>query len=311
MLSQIEQKLTSLIADRLVERTHLSVIEAPGPVPALQAGKGAVLVSLAEVSPESTFERARFKINGTQSRRILPIAFAAEVELFMQPAGATDAERANARETLLDDMALTCHRLAQDDLLDGSAFAVADPDPGFKVRAFLLENAAIRRDENPNGLSAVARYRGSGEIWPPGVVQPAGEIRAIDTLIVPLPMQIDARDATARPGQSVAIHVRSLGGNRLMVREPRQTQPLQIAVTVLSDAPPAHRGSITGGTLGVETGFRIIDLTPPDTRVPYQAPVAASVTRTRMEYVAIHLAAPDRKRGVFLGSAAIRLEPAA
>ena len=225
MLSQIEQKLTSLIADRLVERTHLSVIEAPGPVPALQAGKGAVLVSLAEVSPETTFERARFKINGTQSRRILPIAFAAEVELFMQPAGATDADRANARETLLDDMALTCHRLAQDDLLDGSAFAVADPDPGFKVRAFLLENAAIRRDENSNGLSAVARYRGSGEIWPPGVVQPAGEIRAIDTVIVPLPMQIDPRDAAARPGQSVTIHVRSLGGNKLMVREPRQTQP--------------------------------------------------------------------------------------
>jgi hypothetical protein len=311
MLSQIEQKLTSLIADALVTRPHLSVVEAPGPVPALPAGRGAVLVSLAGMLPETTFERARLNISGAQSRRVLPISFTAEVEFFMQPAGAGDDQRANARETLLDDMALTCHRLAQNDLLDGTAFAVADPDPGFKVRSFLLETAEIRRDGSPDRLSGIARYKGTGEIWPRGVVENVGEIRAIDTVIVPLPMRIEARDAVARPGQSITIHVRSLGGNRLMVREPRQTQPLQIAVTVLSDAPPAQRGSITGGTAGAEAGFRVIDLTPPDTGIAYQAPSVANVSRTRMEYVAIHLAAPDRKRGVFLGSAAVRLEPAA
>jgi hypothetical protein len=309
MLSQLEHKLTSLVADGLSLRTHLSVLEAPGPPPALDAGKGAVLVSLSELTPATTFERGQLSFNGSQSRRILPIGFAARIEFFLRPASTNAAGLASARETLLDDLALASHRLAQESFASGGAFAVADPDPGFSVRSFLLEGGGIVRDADPDNLAGVLRYRGSAELWPPGEVQQEGEIRAVDAVIVALPLEIDAKDTVVRAGQSATIRVRSLGGQRLMVREPRQTQPLQIAVTVVSDAAPAQRGSISGGTPGVETGFRIIDLTPPQTAVSYQAP-ASGITRTRIEYVAIHLASPDRRRGVFLGSAAVRLEPA-
>lgn len=308
MLSQLEHKLTSLIADGLVTRTHLSVVGAPGPVPALGAGKGAVLVSLAELTPVATFERGQLTFNGSQSRRILPIGFSAQIEFFLRPSSGTPAALADARETLLDDLSLAGHRLAQDNVSSGQAFAVADPDPGFKVNSFLLDSGGIERDAAGDRLSGLLRYRGSGEVWPPGEVQQEGEILAVDSVIVPLPLAIEARDAVVRAGQTATIRVRSLGGQRLMAREPRQTQPLQIAVTVVSDAAPAQRGSIVGGTAGVETGFRVVDLTPPETVVSYQAP-ASGITRTRIEYVAIHLASPDRHRGVFLGSAAVRLEP--
>lgn len=308
MLSQLERKLTSLVADGLSLRTHLSVLEAPGPPPALDAGSGAVLVSLSELTPATTFERGQFSFNGTQSRRILPVGFAARIELFLRPTDATPAGLASARETLLDDLALTTHRLAEESLTSGRAFAVADPDPGFRVNSFLLEGGGIQRDAEQENLSGVLRYRGSAEVWPPGEARPEGEILAVDSVIVALPLEIDARDAVVHAGQSATIRVRSLGGRRLMTRDPRETQPLQIAVTVLSDAPPAQRGSISDGSAGVETGFRIIDLTPPDTSVTYQAP-ASGISRTRIEYVAIHLATPERRRGVFLGSAAVRLEP--
>ena len=77
---------------------------------------------------------------------------------------------------------------------------------------------------------------------------------------------------------------------------------------MVSDAPPARRGAISGGVAGTETGFRVIDVTLPETSIGYQAP-ASGIDRTRLEYVAIHLATPDGQRGVFLGSAAVRLEP--
>jgi len=310
MLAGIEQKLTSLIADGLVARAHLSVLQAPGPVPALGTGKGAVLISLADVAASGSFERGRVAFNGTQSRRILPIEFTADVAFFMRPADATANARAGARETMLDDMALTFHQLAQDTVGNGAAFTVADPDPGFKVLSFLLEKAEIQRDGGPDALSGTLHYRGNAQIWPPGVVQNEGQIRAVDTVIVPLPLDISAKETVVQVGQRATILVRSLGGQRLMAADPRQTQRLQIAVTVLSDAAPAQRGSISSGVAGAETGFRIIDLTPPETAIAYEAPVA-NVTRPRTEYVAIHLASPDRTRGVFLGSAAVRLEPAA
>jgi len=125
---------------------------------------------------------------------------------------------------------------------------------------------------------------------------------------VSLPLAIDTPDAVARAGQSVTIRVRALGGQRVLTHQPPQTAPLRLAVTVLSDAPPAQRGAITGGVAGTETGFRVIDVSLPETSIGFQAP-AAGIDRTRLEYVAIHLATPEGRRGVFLGSVAVRLEP--
>jgi hypothetical protein len=111
-----------------------------------------------------------------------------------------------------------------------------------------------------------------------------------------------------RAGETAVLKVRSLPTTRLITLEPRTDEPLRLAVTVLSDFPAAQRGTISGGTAGAETGFRIIDVAQPETTITYQAP-GSGIDRTRIEYVAIHLATPDAHRGVFLGSTAIRLEP--
>ncbi|MDB6062011.1 MAG: hypothetical protein JWM78_2114 [Verrucomicrobiaceae bacterium] len=308
MLGTIEQKLTSILGDDLAARAHLDVLEAPGP-PAPVAGRGAVLVALAEVTPASLFEREQFNFNGAQSRRILPLQFNVNVDYALRPAGNNAAQLASARELLLNDISLIGHGLARPELINGKAFAVTDPDPGFRVLTFALTTGALIRDADADGLlSARLQYRGSAEIWPPGVTQDEGEILAIDTVSVALPLSIVATNPVLRAGQSAIVNTRSLPTSRLQTREPSTSGPLQLAVTVLSDAPPAQRGTIVGGSAGLETGFRIIDVTPPQTAITYQAP-AAALSRGRVEYVAVHLATPDGHRGVFIGSIALRLEP--
>jgi hypothetical protein len=306
MLSQIESKLTALIADRLTERTHLTVVQAPRPTASPGAGDGVVVVSLTDVTAATRFEPTQLAVNGTQSRRVMPSQFGARIDFIMRPENGPAG--AGARELLLDDMSLVSHGLAGEDFATGRAFTVADPDPGFRVRALLLDTGTISNVSDAGNLTGVLHYRGNGEIWPPGVTQQEGEIRAIQSTIVSLPLEIVARDLVVRAGQLATIRVRSLHGQRLLERDPRRTEPLRLALTVLSDAPPAQRGSITGGEPGTETGFVVVEATPPETSIQYQAP-ASGISRSRLEYIAIHLAAPDRQRGVFLGSAAVRLEP--
>jgi hypothetical protein len=309
MLSRIEQKLTSILGDDLATRTHLSVVEAPGPPTGVDAGSGAVLVAVSEMTPAPLFERDKFSFNGAQSRRILVVRFAARIEFFLRPEGNDTGELAAARQLLLDDMSLVSHGLGRETLANGKDFAVSDPDPGFRVLSFGLDTGGINRDLEGQFLTGFLRYRGDAEIWPPGVAQQEGEIRAIDTVMVPLPLEIAARNAVVRAGESASVRVRSLPPARVVTREPPATEALRLAVTVLSDAPPAERGVITSGSPGAETGFRIIAVTSPETAIAYQAP-ATGISRPRVEYVAIHLATPDAHRGVFLGSIAIRLEAA-
>jgi hypothetical protein len=309
MLAAIEQKLTSILGGDLATRTHLEVLEAPArSAPA--AGRGTVLVSVAEWTPTPLFERGQFSFSGTQSRRVQPIQFRVNVDCLMHPSGNSAAQLAVARELLLTDVSLVSHGLARPELHNGKGFAVADPDPGFQVFSFGLENAAVNRDaDSASGLlSAQLQYRGKAEIWPPGVLQDEGEILAIDTTTVVLPLEISVANPVLRAGESSVVNARSLPASRLMTRAPDTRAPLQLAVTVLSDAPPAQRGTILGGSAGQESGLRIIDVTPPLTVISYQAP-ADAISRARVEYVSVHLATPDGHRGIFIGSAAVRLEP--
>lgn len=308
MINRIEQKLTSLLGDDLAGRTHLSVIEAPGPPSGINAGRGAVLVSLAETTPENQFERDTFAFSGNQSRRVLPVQFTARIEFFQRPAGHSAAQTAAARNLLLEDLSLVSHGLARENILNGNEFAPSDPDPGFRVISFIQQGGSIDRDPEGQFLTAALRYLGKAQIWPPGAVQTEGEIRAVDSVLVAMPLEIELQNEVVRAGDTAALKARSLPGSRLAGLEPPSRQALRLAVTVLSDAPPAQRGTISGGEPGAETGFRIITVSPPETTITYRAP-ADGIERTRLEYVAVHLATPDAHRGVFLGSAAIRLEP--
>jgi hypothetical protein len=308
MLSIIEQKLTSILGDDLASRAHLDVIEAPTP-PTPVAGRGAVLVSIAEWTPAATFDREHFSFNGAQSRRLLPIQFKAQIDCLMHPAGNNATQLASARDLLLTDVSLVSHGLARTEIQNGKGFAVSDPDPGFRVLSFELEDAAAIRDVDATTglLSAQLHYRGSAEIWPPGTVQDEGQILAIDTASVSLPVEFTVNNPVLRAGQSALVNTPSLPLTRLLTTAPTRG-PLQLAVTVLSDAPPAQRGTISGGSAGQETGFRIIDVAPQTTAITYQAP-AGAISRARIEYVAVHLATPDGHSGIFIGSTALRLQP--
>jgi len=309
MFAAIEQKLTSILGDDLSARAHLDVLEAPAAAAAPNPGRGTVLVSVAKWTPAARFERGRFSFAGTQSRRVQPIHFEVNVDCLLRPAGPSPAELAAARELLLVDTSLVSHGLARPELQSGQGFAIADPDPGFQVLSFELADAAVDRDPNAAGaLAARLHYRGDAEIWPPGVTQQEGEILAIDVASVALPLELTVANPVLRAGQTSVVRARALPASRVDTRTPPARAPLRLAVTVLSDAPPAQRGTIGGGVPGLETGFRLIDVTPPLTSIDYRAP-AAGIGRARVERVAVHLATPDGHRGVLLGSAAVRLEP--
>jgi hypothetical protein len=77
---------------------------------------------------------------------------------------------------------------------------------------------------------------------------------------------------------------------------------------VASDLPPAQRGIVTSGTAGAETGVRIVAVTLPETVVDYQAP-SGNLGATRVEFVSVYVATGDLRRGILLGSVAVRLQP--
>jgi hypothetical protein len=101
------------------------------------------------------------------------------------------------------------------------------------------------------------------------------------------------------------IRVQSMGGTRVTkAGEPRE--PLRLAVHVVSDLPPAVRGTITNGTAGKD-GVRIVTADDKGVAtIEYAAP--KTLQRSQAELVAVHFATPDGAAGVLLDSVAIAVE---
>jgi hypothetical protein len=104
------------------------------------------------------------------------------------------------------------------------------------------------------------------------------------------------------------VRIRGVGGERLVEIDPRTREPLELALTVVSDLPPNERGAITSGAAGLESGVRIVAVGDPETVAVYRAP-AGELGATRAEAVAVHLATPEGARGLLLGSAPVLLVP--
>ena len=197
---------------------------------------------------------------------------------------------------------LAAHLLSAEDVRSGKAFTNGAADPGFRVLSFQLLNVVVDPNVSDNGLTAAVEFQGLAEIWPPGATQAEGTIEAVESLVATQPVEVKAVNDEIRQGGTTQVKVRSL---------PTTTKtrgPLQLAVRVISDLPAAQRGAIASGNDGAETGLKIVAVTPPETTMQYTAP-AGELGATRVEYVAVHLATPDKQRGVFLGSAAIHLLP--
>ena len=310
MLRDLEQRFEALVAEGLASRVHLTVTRPPAPTPS--PGRGVAVTSLSEVSPEAFFEPGQVALTtgpgAPRSRRVLPLRFSARVEVLVRARGQGAGPLAAARELLLDDLSQAAHALGDAGVRTGSAFETGGADPGYRVLSFQLENGTIRPDAPDRTVSGALEYRGTGEIWPPAVTREEGEIRAVDALVAPLPLEIAADDAVVPAGGSTRVRVRPPAGSRLADLAAGTRSPLRLAVAVLSDLPVGSRGTIPGGEAGADPGFRVLNAAFPETAIPYQAP-AGDLGATRLEYVAVHLARPDGRTGVFLGSAAVRLVP--
>ncbi|HEX4953078.1 MAG TPA: hypothetical protein VF017_06760 [Thermoanaerobaculia bacterium] len=184
MLAALERQLVAIVADGLAGRPALGVVVgSQGGEPA--AGAGVVRVALSELASLASFPPGETVVSGPagarQSRRVLPLALSARLELARRPAGASAAEVAAARGLLLDDLSLVAHRLADPAVRGGQAFAVAGPDPGFAVSSCVLREGNGVAEAAAPLLGARLAYELRAEIWPTEPPQPEGEIKVVDT----------------------------------------------------------------------------------------------------------------------------------
>lgn len=299
MLARIEQKIAATLGDKLAARNHVAILAAPGSSPALDAGRGRLVVALQEVQPATGFREDEFGLASTAppvSRRVLPVHFVVSVTARMRPQDNTAPAIAAARTLLLDDLSLAAHALAEETFRNGKGLRSSDADPGYEVTAFALAGGTVARELADGNLGGELRYRGTAQIWPPGVTSPEGTIESVTTRTGFQPLSFEVKPARVAAGTAAQVIVRGLD------------TPVRLAVRVMSDLEQAKRGTIAGGIPGAETGVRILEV-PASARevvIDYTAP-AAPLGGTQFELVAIHFATPQNTRSVLLGSAAVRV----
>lgn len=302
MLAEIEKKIAAMLADALTARTHLSVTSAPGPPAPEEEGKGVAVVSISEAKPNALFQDDQFEVQTSPKRlrRVLPVSFVTTIDFAIRTAA---NNLTSSRTILLDDLALSSHFLAGEKIRNGSSFAVANPDPGFKVTEFVIVKNAFNRDSQQGLLTAKLECLGQALIWPPGPGEPQGQIDSIDINVIPQPITVLPLQPSVSTGGVLRLQVRGLPTRRGPVRKPG---PFAVAVRVFSDVPPEQRGVIVNGVAGAESNLRIVNSSSPDTEVQYQAP-AAGVKNLRIEVVTLFSATPEGKPGVFLGAVPVRV----
>ena len=310
MLGTLEAKLAAVVSDGVASRPHLDVGIAPPDPPS--AGKGRVAVALSSFAPEAGFVPHMMGALGSpgqpQSRRILPLRFEVGIDFQLRPAQAGAAARAAARALLLEDMSAVAYLLAEPRVQNGAELAGDGDDPGYRVLSFALASAAAPAELVADCCTGRLVMRGDAHVWPIGAAQPEGVIGTIDRVIAPLPLALRVAHAQVRPGAMTMVTV-APGSLTRLVDPNGDRGPLNLALTMLADVPLAARGTIPAGDDGVETGVRILPVTP-DMALPYQAPAGDPGANGRIEYLAVHLATPDGHKGLYLGSAPIRLAPA-
>ncbi len=311
MFAELERKITAVIADGVAARPHLRVVAAPSAEVPTDPDDGVVRVALAALSPEPHFQPEVFAqvngANGPASRRVVRVQFTVDLAFILRPLTDDATTSQASRGRLLDDMALVAHWLAGPEVYSGKAFASAAADPGYRVLRFEFVEGSSAPIAVDGLLTGRLAYRGLADIWPPAVSQAEGVIRVPATTLVPLPLAIVVDQPALLAEGTTAIHIRGVEGARPVDAE-GAVEPLRLALTVVSDLPPDQRGRITSGEAGAETGSRIVTAGAGETVVTFQAS-ALVPDQPRTEVVAIHLATPDQRRGLLLGSAVVQTLP--
>jgi hypothetical protein len=305
MLKALERRIVAILADTVTARTHLTVAAGPPPAAGLAAGNGRIVARIAELASKPAFisDATRELREVPATRRILRLATTVRVVFQLRPATAAAADVDDARNLLLEDMSIVSHALADQPIASGDAFDVPD-DEGFRVLGFVLDRGSGTLDAGSDPLSGELQYACDVEIWPPAATDAASLVAGISTVITTVPVDGMSAERVVSAGRAVAIDLSSLPIQRPAAAGQGAT-PLRFALRVLSPAPPAARGTISGGVAGAEPGVTVLPAASPDTSFVYQAPALANGGRT--EYVAVHYATPDSKAGVFLGAVAVRI----
>lgn len=315
MLDGLERKLVAVVADAVMDRDRLDVVQLAGPGDDPVGGRTVAGLGVEAVAPETGFDRDVIEISGSEaapvSRRVLPVRFTATARFATRPVGPTTGERTAARLQLLGDVSAVAHALDDTRFIAGAAFAVTG-DPGFAVRAFRLSAGEFDPDpvagDDPALLRAVLRWEGRAAIWP--TAPPAAEevVRAVDVELTAVPIALSAREPVVRQGGSTVVTIAGVAGRRTTGGDPPASEPIAVAVSVTSDLPPADRGHVEGGTAGTEPGVRVVPVAASGTAVTYTAP-SATLGAVRVEFVSVHLATTEGARGVFIDALPIRLVP--
>jgi hypothetical protein len=310
MLNELEKKLTAIVGDAVSTRPHLDVVEAATAPNGPEPGRGLVRVGIAEVRPDGVFVPGEMLVAGNgakTTRRVLALGFGAQLRFAIAASGAEPDNLAQARQLLLEDMSAVGFALGEGDVRSGKAFRTAAGDPGFRVSSFELTGGTLPSDGDVPPVSGELVYGGAVAIWPPEPAEDADMIVAVDSVLEILPIALHVDDPVVVAGATTTIRIRGVPGSRLLDVETRARGPLALALSVVSDLPPAQRGTIESGSAAAETGLRIVTAAGPEVAAVYRAP--NDLGAVRFEAVSVHLATATSARGLFLGSAPILLRP--
>jgi hypothetical protein len=245
---------------------------------------GGISVALREITPGEAFQREQQAIVASSPlsrRRVLPVAFDLDVTFPAAP-----------RASLLEDVARLAHALADPDVRTGKSFLHDDGvDRGYEVVSFALAKATLGEPDGDGAAVGEMRYRGVASIWPPeSDGRPLHPI-TVDITVVPLPSPLRADPPRVAPAGTSEIVVPPF----TTWVENNGARP-NVSVRVMSDLPPADRGTVTFEPP--------VDFTKSGLVVHYTAPSAVPPASALMEIVTIQAG------GVLLASASVWVTPA-
>ena len=313
MLDTLESRVTAVVGELLAARTHIAVLSAAAPMPALGPGDAVVRVGVTELQPRTGFGRDSLRLDSgppPQSQRVLSLAVTVVLSFTLRApeVGVGQPDLGTARARLLGDLSALGHAMGDARVQDGSIFRPAGGDAGFSMSSFVLQSGDAGTELQGDLLTAEWHYAADAQLWPLGAAVEDGLIDAVDVLVAGLPLRISADRRHLRSGEQTNVRISGIKRDRLVAVDANTRAPTLIAANVISDLPIGQRGQLQGGTAGTETGLRLIPSVDGAASFIYAAP-AGDPGATRAETVAIHIATPEGGRGVFIGGVTVGLRP--
>lgn len=310
MLSAFEGQLVAVAGEVLAGRLDLAVVASGGAPPPLAAGSGLVAIGVtgARPDPDRGFAPSDVLAPGSAPRqvRVVPLLVHVSATVTRRASAADDQALRTARARLLEDVTLVVHAFDDPTVRTGARLTATAPDPGFRVEELALDGVSVSTTPEADQQKATVTYVGRLLVWPPGQAEDVGTVAAVGPLLEALPISVVAEPASVRAGAPATVRIRGITGRRLVDPATGATEPVRIAVGVVSDLPPADRGTVTSGTPASLAGFRLVEVAGSETVVAYSAP-GGPLGAVRREDVVVHLAVVGGGVGIRLGSVTLRL----